>query len=142
MARSLFSMLWNVKVSLQFTGWLQYAPNALVTGLYHLLLPSRYSWITKILSLNLLFDIFSCKLQLVSFLEIPSTKIPSLKKDEDVNSLLLSRKSCRSFQNLHLSPAHHEDLLSAVEEYTSTRELLDSSSPSIRNFVSNLSNLL
>mmetsp|Transcript_76469 Transcript_76469/g.200626 ORF Transcript_76469/g.200626 Transcript_76469/m.200626 type:complete len:378 (-) Transcript_76469:36-1169(-) len=102
------SLLWRIKVSLQFTGWLQYLPNLiialvwfLIAGLgslavgtaWHIILFWLPFGIGCLLTMVLIFDICTIKSGLH-----PSELIPLRKDDLGAFDLMRARRSCRSFQ--------------------------------------------
>ena len=118
--RSLFTRLWRVKLSLQFTGWLQYIPSAmlalacfLIAGLVHLLGGARAAnlfYLVGILLLALLiFDLATVKFRLR-----PRERLPERNDNLDVFDLMRARRSCRSFQTRKLTPAAYGELMEHV----------------------------
>ena len=120
MLKTIGSFMWDLKVSLQFTGWLQYVPT-LILGLLLLLLAAGLRALKlNVLSLSLmvlaifflllfLFDLVTVKLRLH-----PAETLPERLDNLDLFNLLRARRSCRSFQNRRLTPAHHRELMGYV----------------------------
>jgi len=126
------STLWRIKTRLQFTGWLQYIPNAIVViGCFSVaavgwmvgVLPWLLFWppfvIGSALLLVLLFDLCTVKFGLR-----PSESLPKRKDDLDAFDLMRARRSCRSFQSRNLSPADHAELMECVRLQTQLSGLI------------------
>lgn len=116
------SFLKNLKLKLQFTGWLQYllpitiATLALViAGLLSLfgLLALTYVFlgISGFLFTITLFDITTIKFNIR-----PKEKLPKRRDNMDVFDLMRARRACRSFQNRKLTSSDKSELLSVVQE--------------------------
>jgi nitroreductase len=122
--RAPFAELWRLKVRLQFTGWLQYVPPALVAlaalavaGLANLL-----SLVPVALAIGLagaallaleVFDLVTVKLRIR-----PPEPRPGRLDDLGAFDLMRARRSCRSFQTRKLTSADREELLASVERHT------------------------
>ncbi|MAG33164.1 MAG: nitroreductase [Deltaproteobacteria bacterium] len=119
---SLKSALWNLKLRLQFTGWLQYLPNALLAlilgtiasigwliGAFPVLLFWTPLVLTLLLLANLSFDLVTVKLDVR-----PAERVPARLDSLDAFDLMRARESCRSFQSRDLTPEHHEELMDEV----------------------------
>lgn len=120
------SMLWRIKVSLQYTGWLQYAPVAVLSMLGFQL--SRCSGACEHCSFLgggyylgwlffsvLVFDVATVKFRLGRWFEaLPKRPDESL----DDFDLMLSRYSCRSFQARKLSSSDREELLEYSDSHS------------------------
>jgi len=116
------SFLKRVKIRLQFTGWLQYIPTAMISLLF--LLIAVISWLISaqvivyvtfsiglVLFARVLFEILTVKLKLH-----PREHLPSKRNDNlDLFDLMRLRRSCRSFQNRKLTPEHYSELLQYVQ---------------------------
>jgi nitroreductase len=119
------SLLWRIKLRLQFTGWLQFIPNAmaallclLIAGAAWLLAgASAAAWLPLALGLALLavlaFDIGTVKFGL-----LPAGAVPAPRGDLDPFDLMRARRSCRSFQRRDLTPEHRAELLRAARQYS------------------------
>ncbi len=120
------SLLWRVKLRLQFTGWLQFIPCAvaglfclLVAGVGWLLAPGSvpFFWVPFVLGVVffvvLAFDIGTVKLGLH-----PVEALPTAPTDVDAFDLMRERHSCRSFQARDLTAEHRAELLEAVERHS------------------------
>jgi nitroreductase len=121
-AASLKSALWDLKVRLQFTGWLQYLPNALsavvlgaVAAIGWLVgtFPALLFWtplaLASLLAANLVFDLVTVKLGVH-----PAERTPTRLDHLDAFDLMRARVSCRSFQSRDLTPEHHGELMALV----------------------------
>jgi len=121
-ANPLASGIVRLKVRLQFTGWLQYVPNAAVamaflvlaalgwvTGLW----PIAIFWVPAGIGCALLtvlaFDLTTVKLGLR-----PTEAIPRPRKDLGAFDLMRPRRSCRSFQARNLTDEQHAVLMDSV----------------------------
>jgi len=118
--------LWQVKQSLQFTGWLQYLPNLmlvlvllavagaarLVAGQPGLLVQVALA-LAALLSLVLAFDVATIRLGLH-----PAEALPRPRTELDPFELMRSRRSCRSFQARSLTENHRAALLRSVGEHS------------------------
>ncbi|MCP5068578.1 MAG: nitroreductase [bacterium] len=131
-ATSLKSALWNLKLRLQFTGWLQYMPNALfvlilgtIASIGWLIgaFPALLFWTPLVLTLlllaNLAFDLVTVKLGVR-----PTERVPARLDSLDAFDLMRARMSCRSFQSRDLTPEHHKELMDEVARQTEPVEQL------------------
>lgn len=133
--RSRRSVLWRVKLRLQFTGWLQYliTTNLAVAflvvsavgwliGAWQLLL----FWLPLAIGLLLLtvaiFDVITVKWGLR-----PREPLPHRRDDVDTFDLIRSRRSCRSFQSRDLTETDRAELMQAVKEHTRHDRLIGTS---------------
>ncbi len=110
----------QLKHRLQFTGWLQYLPTALL-ALVFLVVALVISWlgsglvalafgsVAALLFAILIFDLITVKLRLH-----PKEPLPGAKSDMDAFDLMRSRQSCRSFQNCRLTAADHSEIMKIV----------------------------
>jgi nitroreductase len=121
-AASLKSALWDLKIRLQFTGWLQYLPNALlalvlggvaVTGWLVGSFPALLFWtplaLASLLAVNLGFDLVTVKLGIH-----PAEHTPARRDSLGAFDLMRARVSCRSFQSRSLTPEHRSELMALV----------------------------
>ncbi|MCA9539048.1 MAG: nitroreductase family protein, partial [Myxococcales bacterium] len=124
------SLFWRLKLRLQFTGWLQYLPPALVAllslGLAALAHGLGFTWpfwpllvIGSLVGAIDLFDVITVKLGLR-----PAESLPQPKGDLDAFDLMRARTSCRSFQARLLTDAHRAELLDVVARCTRPEALL------------------
>jgi hypothetical protein len=122
--RTPFKKLWRVKVRLQFTGWLQYVPPALIglavlaiAGLAQLLglVPIAATLALAGLAV-LVLEVFD--LVTVKFRVRPPEPRPRRLDDLQAFDLMRARRSCRSFQTRKLTSADREELLASVERHT------------------------
>jgi hypothetical protein len=120
-----------VKLRLQFTGWLQYIPPAIVTFVFFLVATlirflgfmqvARFFDLVGILLLAvLIFDLITVKFRL----RFPE-HLPKRKDDLDLFDLMRSRQSCRSFQTRRLTPADHNELMEYVRLHSEAPTLGD-----------------
>lgn len=129
------SALWRLKVRLQFSGWLQYFPNALLTvifltlsfiGVWSGVAPLLFFWVPfclgTVLFANLLFDLVTVKWAMR-----PPEPLPKPRDGLDAFDLMRARRSCRSFQSRKLTDEHRKALLEAVEMYSRPEHLLGDS---------------
>jgi nitroreductase len=118
--RAAFERLWRVKVGLQFTGWLQYVPPALVAlavlavaGLAQVLgLAPVAATVALAGAALLVLEVFD--LVTVKFRIRPPEPRPSRLDGLGAFDLMRARRSCRSFQTRKLTPADREELLASV----------------------------
>mmetsp|Transcript_28175 Transcript_28175/g.66945 ORF Transcript_28175/g.66945 Transcript_28175/m.66945 type:complete len:366 (+) Transcript_28175:43-1140(+) len=126
------SLAWRIKVSLQWSGWLQYIPNMMVAVLVGLLLLIfqylHLTWTATIfkalfvlLLAILLFDLVTVKMNLR-----PTEGIPSRRDHLDVFDVMRQRRSCRSFQWRDLLPEHRKELLDVVKTNLEPKQMLGS----------------
>lgn len=126
------SVFWRVKLRLQFTGWLQYLITFNAAAAF--LVISAIGWllgawrvvlfwmplgIGVLLLATAIFDIVTVKWGLR-----PRERRPRRKDDVDTFDLILSRRSCRSFQARNLSAADREELVRTAAEYTRRDRLM------------------
>ncbi len=122
--RAAFEKLWRVKLRLQFTGWLQYVPPALVAlavlaiaGLAQLLgLAPVAATLTLAGGALLVLEVFD--LITVKFRIRPPEPRPSRLDGLGAFDLMRARRSCRSFQTRKLTPADRDELLRSVERHS------------------------
>ena len=118
--RNLFTMIWRVKLRLQFTGWLQYIPPAiftfvlfLVAGLIHILgnaqVAKLFDFVGSILLAVLVFDLVTVKFRL----RFPE-RLPKRNDDLGTFDLMRARRSCRSFQTRKLTSTDFKELMGYV----------------------------
>ena len=126
------SPLWRLKVRLQFTGWLQYLPNALLVlvllavaaAASELRLPGVATvglTLAFAAAAVLAFDVGTVRLGLH-----PAEPLPSPRDDADAFALMRARRSCRSFQRRELTEAHRTRLLDAATRASAPGERLGS----------------
>ena len=116
----MYSHLNRLKLRLQFTGWLQYIPTAMLALMMLLLaaltsllnqMPAAY---TFMLVGGLLLSILIFDLATVKFHLHPPERIPKRKDNLDTFDLMRARRSCRSFQGRRLTLANHRELMDYV----------------------------
>ncbi len=128
------SALWRLKVRLQFTGWLQYIPNAAAAlvflavaavggliGAVPLLLFWLPAGIGMVLLAILVFDLLTVRLGVC-----PIDLHPERADGLDAFDLMRSRRSCRSFQRRNLTDADRAELMDAVRRHTRPDRLVGS----------------
>ena len=119
--RNLFTHVWQVKLRLQFTGWLQYIPPAvatlvvfLIAGLARLIGGTQaaipFVFFGTLLLTMLTFDLVTVKFRL----RFPE-RLPKRRDDLDLFDLMRSRRSCRSFQTRKLTSADYDELIRYVK---------------------------
>jgi nitroreductase len=120
------SILWRIKLRLQFSGWLQYLVNAvavlfmlLVAGIGWLIgfWPVLLVWLPLGVA-ALLFTVLIVSILTVKYGLHPTEPLPGRKTDLDAFDLMRARRSCRSFQSRTLTPADHVELMEAVDIYS------------------------
>jgi nitroreductase len=126
------SLLWRIKLRLQFSGWLQYLINA-VAGLFMLLLagigwllgfwPVLLFWVPLAIGLAL-FTVLVLSILAVKYGLHPAESLPPPKTDLDAFDLMRARRSCRSFQSRNLTEAHQAELMEAVGIHSQTNRQL------------------
>jgi hypothetical protein len=116
----LISTLSHLKRRLQFTGWLQYIPTAILaltfllaaafTGLLGDLRAAYPFGLIGIFLLGVLvFDLATVKFNLR-----PREHLPQRNDALGVFDLMRARRSCRSFQDRKLTPSDHSELMKSV----------------------------
>lgn len=126
------TVLWQIKVWLQFTGWLLYLANFIAVILMLLLAaigvwvgiwPVVLVWlpltIAVILALNLCFDIATVRYDLR-----PREPLPEARTELDAFDLMRARVSCRSFQSRSLTPDHLAELKKVAALQSTSQNLL------------------
>jgi nitroreductase len=116
----LISFLKHLKLRLQFTGWLQYIPNAILLLAFFLV--AALAWLLDYMSVAylfifvgsllltvLIFDIVTVKLHLH-----PHERLPKRNDNLEMFDLMRERRSCRSFQARKLTPADYSKLIEHV----------------------------
>ena len=113
-------MLWRVKLRLQFTGWLQYIPAALVSLVFFLVAAlvrlfgdlraaAPFVFVGTLVLAVLLFDLVTVKFRL----RFPE-RLPKRRDDLGMFDLMRARRSCRSFQTRKLTVADLGELMESV----------------------------
>eukprot|EP01083_Nonionella_stella_P026722 73599_1 len=120
------SILWQIKLHLQFTGWLQYVPSVVITlilslcttiisviGYRHTILFYVFAALTFIFLLNLIMEIITVKFAI----RLPESK-PSTNPQINLSMLrvMRQRRSCRSFQTQKLSQYDLHKLMQHVKQ--------------------------
>ncbi len=123
------SILWRLKVKLQFTGWLQFIPNAIlclalaVISLVCAFFSAIAFWLFALLSgallANLIFDIVTVKYKLH-----PLEPIPAPLDELDDFDVMRARRACRAFQRRDLTAAHRDSILKLAKEVTAQENCL------------------
>ena len=126
------STLYRIKLRLQFTGWLQFIPNALIALVC--MLGASIAWlvaggaslfcwlpgaVAAVFLAVLIYDLGTMKLNLRPF-----ERTPVPLNGLDAFELMRARRSCRSFQSRDLTPAHRAELLDAVRQHSQQGQLL------------------
>ncbi|MGB0971555.1 MAG: nitroreductase family protein, partial [Mycobacterium sp.] len=120
------SVLWRVKLRLQFTGWLQYLMTTNVAVAFLVIAavgwligawPVLLFWLPLTIGLLLLtaaaFDVTTVKWGFR-----PRERLPQRKDHLDTFDLIRSRRSCHSFQSRDLTVSDRAELMAAVSKYT------------------------
>jgi nitroreductase len=120
------SWLWKLKVRYQFSGWLQYIIHGIVVlallliagigrliGYWQVFLFWLPFGAAILLSIALVGTIV-----IVKYGIHPPERIPTDKANLTAFDLMLSRRSCRSFQSRNLTAEHHAELMAAVRLYS------------------------
>ena len=116
----MISSLSRLKRRLQFTGWLQYIPTAMLalgalfaavlSGLFGIMSAVYPFGLIGILLLAVLvFDLVTVKYNLR-----PRERLPQRNDGLGIFDLMRARRSCRSFQDRKLTPANHSELMKSV----------------------------
>lgn len=124
--------LWQIKLRLQFTGWLQYlapiGPALLllaVAGVGALIGGARVLLVGLPLTLGLLLLLVVAVDLVTVRLDVrPREPHPPRMDDLDVFDIMRARRSCRSFQHRTLTDDDRAALLAWAEEHTRPRTLL------------------
>ena len=118
--RKAFTLIWRLKLRLQFTGWLQYTPFALLALLFFLaaelaLLFGNLRAVAPFVFVGtlglavLIFDLVTVKFRL----RFPE-RLPKRREDLGMFDLMRARRSCRSFQTRKLTAADLSELMESV----------------------------
>ena len=120
------SVLWRVKLRLQFTGWLQYLMTTNVAVAFLVIAavgwligawPLLLFWLPLAIGLLLLtaaaFDVITVKWGLR-----PRERLPHRQDHLDTFDLIRSRRSCHSFQSRDLTAGDRAELMASVSECT------------------------
>ncbi len=124
--RNLLVKVWRAKLRLQFTGWLQYIPPALVTLVVFLIgalvrlfgymqAANIFVFIGILLLLVPIFDLVTVKFRL----RFPE-RLPQRNDDLELFDLMRARHSCRSFQTRELTPSDYNELMESVRLHSET----------------------
>ncbi len=125
---------WKIKVRMQWTGWLQYVPNlmlvlvtlalaglgALIAGWSGVFVGLPLT-LAALLFANLMFDIATVRFRLH-----PAEALPHPRNDLDEFEIMRSRRSCRSFQNRKLTPAHRQQVQTLARSYSQPENCIGS----------------
>ena len=120
----LLSYLNRMKHRLQFTGWLQYIPTAIITLIFFTVaalvrlfgnarVANLFIFVAAFLLLNLIFDLLTVKFHLH-----PREHLLKRNDDLDIFDLMRARRSCRSFQARKLTDANQKELMEYVHLYS------------------------
>jgi hypothetical protein len=118
-----------VKLRLQFTGWLQYTPFAILTLAFFLVAAfarrfgntrgaDGFVFVGTLLLAVLVFDLFTVKFR-VRFRE----HLPERNDDLGMFDLMRARRSCRSFQTRKLIPADFNELMDYVRLHSESPQI-------------------
>jgi len=118
--KNIITRVWQVKLRLQFTGWLQYIPPAIVTLVFFLIaalagiiwnmqVASPFVFIGTLLTTVLLFDLITVKFRL----RFPE-RLPERNDKLGIFDLMRARRSCRSFQTRKMTQADYNELMESV----------------------------
>ena len=116
------NFLWRLKLRLQFTGWLQYFPNAIFAFLFLLLAtlgwaigvwPIPMFWLPFAIGC-LLLAILAFDIATVKFGLRPVEALPERREYLGIFDLMRVRRSCRSFQTRNLIASDHAELMMSV----------------------------
>jgi len=118
--RNIFTSIWQIKLRLQFTGWLQYMLPTVLTLVFFLIggiarlfgavrVAAPFAIIGTILLFMLSFDLITVKFRL----RFPES-LPKRRDNLDLFDLMRARRSCRSFQTRKLTAADHGELMEYV----------------------------
>lgn len=116
----MLSYLNRLKIRFQFTGWLQYAPIAILALVLFLVAALiRYldyksasyifTFVGTLLLTILIFDLVTVKMKLH-----PPERLPKRNDDLGMFDLMRERRSCRSFQNRKLTTSDYDELMESV----------------------------
>ncbi len=120
------SVLWKLKVRLQFTGWLQYIIHAIwvlimlvIAGIGWLVgyCPILLFWVPLVIATFLGIALIGTII-MVKYGIHPTERIPAGKTDINAFDLMRERRSCRSFQSRNLTEEHLSELMEAVQVYS------------------------
>lgn len=118
------SQLNRLKLRLQFTGWLQYLPTAMLALLFCLI--AAVTWLLGFARLAYPFTTIGALLLSLTIIDIVTVKFhfhppePLPKRNEalDMFDLMRARRSCRSFQTRKLTPEHRSELMAYVHRHS------------------------
>ena len=122
--RNLFENIWQVKLRLQFTGWLQYIPPLVITlviffiaGIVHLFggrqVANGFAFVGYLLLTVEIFDLITVKFRLR-----PRERRPKRNDDLELFDLMRARRSCRSFQTRKLTSADYNEMMESVRRHS------------------------
>jgi Putative TM nitroreductase len=122
--RNIFTSIWQTKLRLQFTGWLQYVPPLVVTlviflsaGIVHLLggrqVANGFAFVGYLLLAVEAFDLVTVKFRLR-----PREHRPKRNDDLELFDLMRARRSCRSFQTRKLASIDYNELMESVHRHS------------------------
>jgi len=124
--------MWRVKTRLQFTGWLQYIPNAVamlicyggaLVGWAIGVAPALLFWPPFILGSGLLLVLLA-DLCIIKLGLRPPEPLPRRRDDLDAFELMRARTSCRAFQPRDLTPEHRAELMGWVDLHSQPSRLM------------------
>jgi nitroreductase len=127
--RNLFTSVWQTKLRLQFTGWLQYIPPTIVTFVFFLiagiarllgstLVATPFAFVGVLLLILLTFDLVTVKFRLR-----PRERLPERRDNMELFDLMRSRRSCRSFQTRKLTPSDRNELMESVRRHSAETKI-------------------
>jgi nitroreductase len=118
--------LWQLKVRMQFSGWLQYVVHGVwaviawaLVGIGWLIgySPLLLFWLPLAIAVFLTISLFGTIL-IVKYGLHPAERIPASKAHLDVFDIVKDRRSCRSFQSRNLTPEHHQEIMKSVGRHS------------------------
>lgn len=116
-----YTYLKQLKHRLQFTGYLQYIPTAVLTLVFFIV--AAFSWLLGNMTIAysfgplgaLLLTVFTMDVLTVKLHLHPREPLPKGNDDLGMFDLMRARISCRSFQARKLTPGHYSELMETVK---------------------------
>ncbi len=116
----IYSFLKQLKLHLQFTGWLQYLPTGILILIFFLI--ATFTWLFGYMSVAYVFGLAAVLLLTILIFDLatvklhlhPRERLPKRNDNMDMFNLMRSRRSCRSFQSRKLTTSDHKELMKSV----------------------------
>ena len=118
--RKIFATIWQTKLRLQYTGWLQYIPVAILAFVFFLAAALiRLVGLPQVANIFVIAGVFLGAVEIFDLVTVKfrlrfPEHLPERNDDLSLFDLMRARRSCRSFQTRKLTPADFSKLMETV----------------------------